>query len=480
MQQPRFPQLTPLLIPIAIFFIFAGNSVKAEVTAQGIFSTLWGDSFTAELPPQSRHFLTDRTGASSKLIIDQDLAERHGGLLSFNGRMVSITYQERLSPGQPRSTNPPEIQVTHLELLQPDTRRNTAEPLATGSQPWVTVMCKFNDVAAEPKPLNYFQDMYSSSYPGMDHYWREASYNRVNISGSTAHGWFQLPHPEAYYNPSDTQGGTDLTLLMNDCIAAADSIVDYSSFAGINMMFNTNFDNGYAWGGGQYLSLDGVTKLFRVTWEPPWGYNSITVIAHEMGHGFGMPHSSGNYGATYDNAWDVMSDAWSNCGASTHATYGCLGQQTIGYHRDLVGWLQAGEKFIFDGTTRIITLEQLTQPASSNYLLAIIPINGSSTNYYTVEVRNRIGYDTKLVSDAVIIHEVDTSRSRPAYIVDIDNNGDTADGGAIWDVGETFFDGDNNICVRIVAKTGSSYTVQIGCSARPSGQSLAPIHLLLR
>ena len=62
-------------------------------------------------------------------------------------------------------------------------------------------------------------------------------------------------------------------------------------YDGINMMFNSNFDNGYAWGGARYMTLDGETKLWRTTWEPPWAYHSISVIAHEMGHGFGLPHS---------------------------------------------------------------------------------------------------------------------------------------------------------------------------------------------
>jgi hypothetical protein len=77
------------------------------------------------------------------------------------------------------------------------------------------------------------------------------------------------------------------------------------------------------------LTLDGLTKSWYMTWEPPWGCQDICVIEHEMGHGFGLPHSSGAYGQTYDNQWDVMSNTWSNCGCSRDATFGCLGQHTI-------------------------------------------------------------------------------------------------------------------------------------------------------
>ena len=143
-----------------------------------------------------------------------------------------------------------------------------------------------------PRTLHFSPGMYANAKPGLDHYWRELSYDTANVAGSNAYGWFVLPNPESYYNPTDTAGGTDLTLLANDCIAAADPSVNFSLYSGINMMFNTDFDNGWAWGGSRYMTLDGVTKVWSTTWEPPWAYSDISVIEHEMGHGFGLPHSS--------------------------------------------------------------------------------------------------------------------------------------------------------------------------------------------
>ena len=76
-------------------------------------------------------------------------------------------------------------------------------------------------------------------------------------------------------------------------------------------MFNDLLDC-CAWGGGWYACLDGLCQTWRTTWEPPWGYQNIGVIAHETGHGFGLPHSLGNCQQGYDNRWDVLSDVWSN------------------------------------------------------------------------------------------------------------------------------------------------------------------------
>jgi len=238
------------------------------------------------------------------------------------------------------------------------------------------------------------------------------------------------------------------------------------------MMFNAVLDN-YAWGGSSYMKLDGVSKTWSITYEPPWGYSDITVLAHEMGHGFGMPHSSGNYGQTYDNVWDVMSDTWTNCSLSTDTTYGCRGQHTIAYHKDRLGWFAPGEKLTLSvGNFATVTLEQLALPQTSNYKMVKIPIRGSSTHFYTVEVRRKTGYDVKLPAAAVIIHDVDTSRSRPAYVVDADGNGNTGDAGAMWVAGEKFTDDINQISVQIDSAGATGFTVTIRNGGGPT--SLSP------
>ena len=108
-----------------------------------------------------------------------------------------------------------------------------------------------------------------------------------------------------------------------------------------------------------------------------------------------------------------------------------------------------------------ITLEQLALPQTSNYKMAKIPINGSNTHFYTVEARRLTGYDAKLAGAAVILHEVDTTRLRPAYVIDADGNGNTADAGAMWLPGETFVDSINGITVTVNSATATGYVVTI-------------------
>ncbi len=142
------------------------------------------------------------------------------------------------------------------------------------------------------------------------------------------------------------------------------------------MMFNDEFGP-YAWGGSRYLNRDGVSKIYRVTWEPPWGYSNMGVIAHEMGHGFGLPHSNNADGdsSPYDNTWDVMSDSWYY--VVIDSTYGKLGKGTIAYHRDMLGWIDAARKLTInsDGIYDV-TVDHLTLDTTSNLRLVKVHIPG--------------------------------------------------------------------------------------------------------
>ena len=341
----------------------------------------------------------------------------------------------------------------------------------TGSQPWVSVMCNFPDRPASTKPLSYFTNMYASTKPGLDHYWREVSYDNINVLGSTAAGWFTLPQPRSYYVPG---GSLNFGLIADDCTALADSLIYYPGFIGINLMFNDIFDsaNNYAWGGSWYLNRDGVGKSYRMTWEPPWGYQSITVMSHEMGHGFGLPHTAYDNSYAYNNQWDVMSDTWSNCGNSTDPTYGCMGQHVISQHKDVLQWIPPALRFIAGrGSYRILTLEQLALPSTPNLRMIKVLIGGSASHYYTIEARRKVGYDVKLPREGVVIHETNPAWGIQTHIID-PTGLPTGDEGAVWTPGETFIDAPNGISVAVLSATPTGWVVRI--SNAVAGLSFLP------
>ncbi|HSJ54050.1 MAG TPA: PKD domain-containing protein [Anaerolineae bacterium] len=425
---------------------------------------VWGDPApeSTEAGRTLYHLITD-DGRQVQLLLDEAPARLRERLLDLNKRRVAVQGQP--SGAATRGASAP-VLVQAIELLpEPESAVEAAAVEGVdGSQPWVSLMCKFADVPDEPRSLSYFQGMYASTFPGEDHYWREVSYGAIDLLGSAALGWYTLPRPWSYYVYDSDGDGTvnlDHARAATDCIAAADPDVYYPAFVGINLMFNASLDC-CAWGGGWYLDLDGVAKGYHITWEPPWGYENVTVISHEMGHGFGLPHSSGDYGQVYDNQWDVMSDTWANCASVTDPTYGCVGQDTISYHLDRLGWIAPARKAVVERGNQVsITLEQIDQPQTGGYLMAQVPVDNLLTHFFTVEARRKVGYDYKLPGEGVIIHEVITGQPEPAHVVDADLNWNTGDAGAIWSVGETFTDPGSGIWVRVNAATATGWVVTV-------------------
>jgi len=426
------------------------------VTMRGILSVAWGDPAPGSPGlPVEKFLLVDDGGVATELLLRPEMVRAVGGARRLNGRRIEVTLESpEVLPGL--RFRGPQATILSLRVLSEAPDASVAKALS-GSQPWVSILCKFADVSTEPKTLSYFEEMYSSNYPGLDHYWREVSFDNVNVIGSTAVHWVNLPQPVSHY---ETPGGGDLNAMFNDCTAAADSMVFFPDFVGINMMFNDEFGP-YAWGGGRFATLDGQSKLYRVTWEPPWGYSNITVMSHEMGHGFGLPHSNNADGdsSPYDNPWDVMSDAW---GRALHdATYGTVGKHTIGYHKDMLGWISSSEELVVDSTGIYdVVIDHLAMGSTSNLRLVTIEIPGSSRSY-TVEVRDRVGYDGNLAGYAVILHEIDPSRGEPAWLIDPIDPSNGADEGAMWRVGECFEDLPNEISVCVEAVTTHGFEVRI-------------------
>ena len=336
----------------------------------------------------------------------------------------------------------------------------------SGSQPWLTIMCKFADYPTETRPLSYFQAQYSNTYPFLDHYWREVSYNNIDLVGSMSVGWYTLPHPRSTYIGDFNGDGVveaKLSQLMNDCTAAADPDVYFPSFIGINTVYNANLDC-CAWGGGRTMTLDGVTKFYSTTWLPPWAFQDLSIIKHEMGHGFGLDHSSGMYGYVYDNYWDVMSRPGGACNYA-QSGYGCAGQHTIAAYKDFLDWIVPGQHIeISTPGTFTITLERLAQPITNNTLLVRIPSQFDNSIVYSVEARKQVGYDGQLPGQGVIIHQLVDDY---AYVVDIDGNGNTGDAGAIWLPGESYVDYTHGITITVLSSTGTGYVVRVTNAASP-------------
>ena len=94
-------------------------------------------------------------------------------------------------------------------------------------------------------------------------------------------------------------------------------------------------------------------------------------------------------------------------------------------------------------------------------MIARIPLPGWTDRFYTVEARRTVSYDSALPRDAVIIHDLDTTRSVPALLIDSDANGNTRDLGAMWLPGERFSDAASGVSVTVDRSTATGFVVTI-------------------
>lgn len=457
--------LIVLLVLATLVFTVTAANMQDTVTLTGYFNVVYGDPSPDSLDPGVT--LVTLQDANGQVIAR--LETDYATLLDYNREYVQVSGEYvDLGGLNDALTQAPVLRVGAVQALD----NAIGEELVSGSQPWVNILCKFSDIVSEPKAASAYAQFFSATYPGLDHYWRAVSYNLINLTGSqTVATWYTLPQPRSYY--VDINGNPNLNTIANDCTAVADAAVNYPSFVGINIMLNSDIGC-CAWGGSTTLTRDGQTRTYRMTWDPPWA-QTHDVLAHEMGHGFGFPHSSGpadnppNGLNIYVSSWDVMSNSGGTC-LNSNANLGCIGQGVIANYVNDNEWIPLSRRSTVNtGQDTTVTIDRLQEPINGTGILwARVPINGSSSLYYTVEVRDvGSGYDLNVPAQAVVIHKVDLStpgsnNTGPALVVDAnDGNDNVNDAGARWLPGETFFDPVRNIRIEVLSQSGSSFSVRI-------------------
>lgn len=130
-----------------------GNTAL-EPSITGYYTTKWGDAPRGQPGMQDPvHMITDSQGRSTRLWIDRKTLEDAGGIQALKNRRITVSGQwaDAMSAG-PDAVNP----VLHVGAVKIE-GGVTPQAVVSGSRPWVTIMCKFADVAAEPKNYHDFE-----------------------------------------------------------------------------------------------------------------------------------------------------------------------------------------------------------------------------------------------------------------------------------------------------------------------------------
>jgi hypothetical protein len=304
----------------------------------------------------------------------------------------------------------------------------------TGATPWAIIRCKFSDHPEEPA----FDSGIITSSAGEAGYWGSVSYGKISLDGSGTYGWFTLPITLAQ---AQANGRRDK--LFPICKAAATG-VNFDIYYGVIVVLNADFDSG-AVGPGQVV-------LSPWTWA---SNNAVTWIAHEMGHGYGLDHSFDDAATSYSpgndsrpgaygDSWDIMSAmTFGNINPTFVGAYGASGPGLNAHNLDTLGWLPSGRVTTWDGTCQNFPLVALNHPEVSGYFTVKVPSHdpgGDPTKYYTVELRQKSGWDAGIQRDTFLIHQISGGLS---YLI-------RAQGGAERLPGQTFHDTQNNVAITVL------------------------------
>ncbi len=312
----------------------------------------------------------------------------------------------------------------------------------TGTMNYVSLLCRFGDDPSTPHPANYYRELMGGGARGQNNYWREVSFGQLDLQGQDVFGWYDLPNPRSYYFHED--GRTDGGKIRDDCTAAADADVNFPAYDGIIFWLNGDLSH-LGHGGRLVLSRDGVEKdyarVLMADQEEPWG-----VLAHEIGHGFDWrAHSSTGPCCDGDSTWDLMGSISFGCNASWLE---CVPVHPLAYRKLTAGWIRPDQEFVAGpNQTSTIQLTPASNATSSGLVIARVPIRGSSTRFYTVEVRRQVGYDAGLLREGVLIHYVDEVKDHVWIQRQPEDTSDAGSGN--WLTGDTFVDSTNGISISV-------------------------------
>ena len=341
------------------------------------------------------------------------------GRLEEEGRAMREAYDRGVN-------HPPELRPltgTPLPNLQV---QGESSPLMRETNA-IVILVDFSDNVANTTayPSSHYSDLLFSTgtYPtrSMRDYLVENSYGQFGIAGSVTQ-WLRMPQTYAYYVNGQRGLGVyprNAQRLALDAVNAANPYVDFSQFDndGPDGIPNSGDDNGYVdavfivhagpgyeethnsndihshqWTTRTPVAVDGV-KVSVYSMEPDNG--KIGVFCHEFGHVLGLPDL---YDYGYDSRgvgnWSVMGfGSWGNNGFTpTH--FDAWSKIKLGFVTPQV----------FTANVDSITVRN----AESSPTSYILWTNGIYSNeYFLVENRQPILFDSSLLGAGLVVYHVD-------------------------------------------------------------------------
>jgi hypothetical protein len=306
--------------------------------------------------------------------------------------------------------------VYGIVLLKPGVstwRDVPADLLAMYSAPlrrWAILLCNLNDmpprVTSRDRYVQFFTEAGAGTESAYD-YWRDMSYATGGLGGTDVLGFFQIPHSSAELLAIGGSAQRQQAFDWGVAAARAANVRLDGYDHKVVLLNGGGNDHGKTGGGVTFVYAD-ATAL-----EP-------TFMFHELGHEFGLDHSFSDEstpcagGDARPGAYCDISDIMSamNVVSFQDAMNRRSGPSLNTVSRKRLGWLHRSRirSFPAVGLPETITLAAVNRPDVDGYQL--IEFAGTNradstvSSTYTVEFRERAGWDRGLARSLVIVHEI--------------------------------------------------------------------------
>jgi len=306
--------------------------------------------------------------------------------------------------------------------MKPNTPSVVNGPGMTGPFRALCLLVDFSDNVSQVTPIKFDTLIFADKSGTVRNYYQEVSYGQVDLITldlPSSSDWQRAPETYAYY----VDGGYSINsayphnsqALCEDLVDAADSIIDFSQYdndgdgyvdvvmivhAGPGAEFTGSVDDiwSHKWSINA-RSKDGVYihdyTVMPEYWISP-GDMTIGVFCHELGHAFGLPDLYDTDGSSYGTGrWSLMSTG------SWNGTRGNSPAHLDAWSRIQIGW--AAPTNISGNITDVSIPDVETNPT----IYRLWTSGAVGDEYFLVENRQRLGYDSYLPGQGLLIWHID-------------------------------------------------------------------------
>ncbi|MCK4607600.1 MAG: M6 family metalloprotease domain-containing protein [candidate division Zixibacteria bacterium] len=355
-----------------------------------------------------------------------DAAPPHPGLVQrvVAGETTAPYFMCNLDAMRAKGIGVPAANIVSQEISPG--RLPHRSPGFTGPFKILAILVEFSDNSSIVAPAFYDSLIFGTEGNTIKDYYSDISFGQidlvsVNLPSTT--GWRTAPQTYAYYVNNNNGTGSypnNTQKLVEDLVDQVDPLVDFTEYdndgnGSVDILLVVHAGTGAEYSGGNddiwshkwsisprykdgvYISAFTVQPEY---WASP-GDMTIGIYSHELGHGFGLPDLyDTDYSSTGIGKWGIMSyGSW-------------LGPRGLGGSpAHFCAWSKIQMGILTPVNISANTYSQAIANAEDNpAAYRLWNAGATSDEYFLVENRQKIGYDSYLPSSGLLIWHIDDAK----------------------------------------------------------------------